>query len=371
MYRTFARLSTAKSLLRHLNDNSIPHRSSEDIVAIMSNTIDAKFSPLVADLVSKRLKGMAPTNIFQIITSIHRHRSRCLVPQTFLDSLLSEIIDGYGEDSLDSQALIRAIEMIAEIGGPRFDPVGLSNLERPNSQTPVSSLIKLYSFGGVPNMVSLSDRLAEVQSDYDLARILYLTGDKNALNRITEINHPDTIPYIIQAIAAWDLTPDPRDIPAEVIERMSPQQAQVCLWAGLVAGLNTLTINRLETVANREPWKSHAMYEQYKMKTVLGYVPPIPVRIPQLGAERKHRAVDKIRNFLTNDGFEICHNMDPNYSFDICLNRSVYLDVVTYPNDPKYRIHEKFVKANLPVVEIPIHTPINTRSISELVRPYL
>lgn len=368
MLRSLPRLATSQSLLRHLNERSIPHHSNEDIVAILSNTIESKFSPMVADLVSKRLRGMLPIHIFQIITGIHRYKSRHILPQTFLNELLGEIIDG--DNSLDFHASIRAIEMIAELSGPRFDPFLIPHfLSDPGA--PLSSLLRLCCLGGFSNLTdTLKTRIAGAQSEYDLARIVFLTGDKSALERIPSINCPDSLPYILQGAAAWDLC-IPDYIPEEVIRKISPRNAQVALWSGLIAGLDAPVRNRLEAIANREQWESHAMHEQYKMRTISDYSPKYPIRIPQLGTERKQLAVENIRSLMINEGIKVSRKTDADHAFDLCLDDAIYLDVVTYPGHPQYLIHKKYVSSNLPVIEIPVNSANNFQSIYELVSPYL
>ena len=361
-----------------LTSRSIPSHSSHDIVAILSNTMGAKFSPLVSEILSKRLMGIHPTNIFQIINTVYRHRSRAIVPVSLLNQLLSGLVDEFGEDSLDSAAIVRGIEMIAEMVGQGFDPLELMHSPTvlriiSDPTTPVPLLVRLYSIGGVTGSFNLRSRISGTVSDYDLARIAYLTGDTNALDQIKAPTSPDTFPYILQAIAAWDL--DTKYIPTispEVVARLSPHQAQVSLWSGLAAGLKLSQLDFLESVANRELWKSHSMHEEYKMSTISDYVPRYPARIPQMGAERKHRISKHIRNILEESmGMKVTRTSSASHAFDICARDLFYMDVVTYPDDPKYKIHKKFINSTLPVIEILANSPPNLASIQEIVRPYL
>jgi hypothetical protein len=377
--RTLGITRNFNALDKYLRQKSVPHRTPEDLVAIVSNTANFHWSPVVSDILSTRLIGLQPSDVFQIVTAVYRRREKTKVPPELLNLLLSALIDASGH-RLDSAALIRGIEMIRELSGQYWDPNHIaqsSTVQRivRDTCTPLRVFIRLLSLGGDWDTRSLINRVSSTISPYDLARIAYLTGNFDAYSRAAKSVTADSFAFLMKADAAWDFSSGPSwisNVPRGIFDQLSPYQAQVSLWSGLAMGVDKSLIQILEVVANREPWRQHHMYEQYRMISDPGHSPNYPIRIPQLGLERKHLVAQRYKDLLSGCGLqETRQSLSDTHLFDICVNDSFYIDIVTYPNDPNYRVYKKLVSPKYPVIEVQAHATADPSTINDIVRPYL
>ena len=382
IHRSLRRISTSQSLVRYVNDRSVPHRTPEDVVAIIANCCDSKLPPVAMDILSQRMLTMHPKHAFQIITAIHRNGRKCNIEPDILRDLTDIVMSDFG-DQIDSHSLVRSLEMVSQLmGDAQWDPCKIErskSLQRTlfDPTTTLSTIVRLGLLGLNYDSNILLNRISAHTSPFDLARVAYLTGEHAVLTQALRSMKADTLSFILRAVAAWNLPYS--DVLVELekssvcMDTITPRDAQLILWASQAAQIPLPNRGRMESIAQYRPWSHHAMYEQYRLKADPQHTPTYPVRVPQVGVVRKHQAVVDLKNILKRSGFAITRQRSNEvYLFDVCVNDQLYLNVVTSARDPAYKIYRRQLCATLPVVDIPLATVCDRpETIHQLVRQYL
>ncbi len=342
-----------RSALRLWQQGSIPSHSPADILGILAFTDLSKkvnLDPLI-DHLRKRIMGISPMLCFQFLQLFNKS-STINIPVDILDDL-SEVLQE-SSSSLSSHEYGRAMELVAMLKGPRWDPARYIDspklLESVSSATP-ALLVKLTQLR-IPCISILRDRAFEIKTQLSPIETTKLALFLNEKNLIPTSASLATIPYALQYFAAWDSQssnlPQWRAALEKYQRTMSPAQAQVCLWSLLAIGedYSDSLLQSLFRVADQGIWRSMPMKHQCLLRMNANDPIPLPIRIPQLALGRKQQFIDEL--VKRNPGMK-AHTYAGNYMYDFTVNEKFGV-INVLPTDPLCMIHSHFLPSNTIII---------------------
>ena len=333
----------------------IPSHSSGDIIALVANTMHApKVSSADLDSVFQRLRLRVPAfSARQVYQVLELFRQGPPQPVGVLKDLLGDLKEGLlvRDASLAPSELVRGISTLAKLEGIAWDPrIVLHALE--TLLPPVltgAEIVSLCESGlfDLPGLSAFAMTLHErgSLSSIQTAKLAYYTGQR-ALWQASETCSPALAPWRSAALAAWGWGESPGDVlPFKPTSALTARQAQISVWA-LLAWERTLPeIPPLWDLANSGTWASVPMKRVCAMRLDPAYVPPYPVRLPQLGLPRKIAALKALT------GVQINVQHEARFALDLA-HEGQLVELVTFPNDPSWRIYKQFLPPTITLIGI-------------------
>ena len=342
-----------RSALRLWQQGSIPSHSPEDILGIFAFTDLSKplnLDPLF-DQLRKRIMGISPLLSFQFLQVFGQ--SSIKAPDDIIEDL-SEMIQE-PSSTLSPTEYGRAMELIAGLKGPRWDPshyIQSPKLKESISSASPALLIKLSELR-IPCIDSLRQRAFELHtklSPIETTKLaLYLNENELIPNSISM----GTIAYAIQYFSAWDVESENLSQWRTALDKyqstISPAHAQVCLWSLLAIGQDRSDplLQSLFRLADQGIWRSLPMKHQCFLKMNPADPISLPIRIPQLALGRKQRFIEEL--VKRNPGMK-AHAHAGNYMYDFSVNEKFGI-VNVLPTDPLFRIYSRFLPQDTIIID--------------------
>jgi hypothetical protein len=339
----------------------IPRQSPKDTVAILANALPEAKSKAQADeimqYVQNRVIGLSSLEAFGILHSMHRYRTVTRTTPELLNDLLDSLMY---RPELSENEIVRGIEIISDLAGSHWDPLDVTQKEYfphliAQSCDP-DTLIRLGLLGINDDAVMNAKLVHYAQSITNackLAKIGYLTGNIDVIeSSLGSLATSESIDYSLRGLAAWsvnssDIISNNALIITKLVPQLRPENAQKILWSILsTEGFSEgISISELVRVADRKIWKSPVMYSQCMMRLYPDFRPSFPLRVPQLGAVRKHGLSRKMMTELKQRGVGVSesHSSYSNYLFDLRISDGRFVDVITFPKHPDYNVYKKFI----------------------------
>ena len=368
--RSVLSLSRSRGAFYLWLEDSIPHHSIRDVLALAtySEIGSMKTSDLEKLLshIETRMFGFPPELIFPLLSLLIRTQNSFPVPRSILDEIADCLCVSSGH--LNSSEYIRSLELLASLRGIVWDPVVF------NKSTPLLRILgdaDGHTLGKIAMLklnksVEFHNRLDAIKHELtgvQRSKVAYFSGDGDLLGSPSDNQAPATVMYALRYFAAWGDKPDRHswmNSLRPLISCLSASEAQWCLFSLIALGESPQSplLQELEDIAEQSKWDSLQARNICDSIMKPDSCKRLPVRIPQLGVERKQGIVNMLgttRNIIYSDF--IC---------DIRVNER-HAIIATVPWDPDFRIFCRFLPSDILLVD---STRVNEPEyISQLFRP--
>lgn len=327
-------------LAKLFTDKSIPINSANDVIALFRHSLkNCQESIQIDNHIRLHTPQMSALHAFQALQLVFDNTRHTKLSLDLLVDL-QDVLQIHRFRGLSANEIVRAVSILADVQGPHWDPKILSEWVAPYiSHLTAAGLISLCESGmfdivGLSNaavLLSDSNRLSSVEA----AQLAFWTGKRDILPSTVPIA---AIPSVIFGYSAWKWDAYSDDLEIQLVKSLhiyTPADIQKSLLALLAMGRQNETTAVL--FENAGVWINSAEKNLCEMALDPLYIPPYPVRIPQIGVARKSK--------LTKD-----IHFEKKFILDSDDGKAVQF--YTFENDPHWRILRNFLPPNVPILSL-------------------